>query len=426
VKLSDTYNLKALFPDLARQWHPTKNNNLTPDRVKPNSNKKVWWTCDKGHEWQAQISSRNNGSGCPYCSGNKASKETSLSTNRPDLAKQWHPTKNGSLTPDKVTPSSEKIAWWICDKGHEWKIAIASRIFYNSDCPYCSHRKASKEYNLLIVNPGIAKQWHPFKNGELTPDKVTPRSTKKVWWVCDKGHEWKALILNRTRGTGCPKCASTTATREHNLLIVNPGIAAQWHPDKNGDLRPDKVSPVSRRKVWWLCDNGHEWKDIIKERTRGNKCPYCFGMESIKEYNLSSFHPDLAKQWHPTKNGKLTPDDVTPFSNKKVWWGCDKGHEWKARITDRNHGSGCPYCAGTKVTKEYNLLVLHPDIAKQWHPTKNGNLTPAKVMPYSLEKAWWMCDKGHEWITTIAYRSYGTGCPYCAVNKHKRENAAGA
>ena len=31
-------------------------------------------------------------------------------------------------------------------------------------------------------------------------------------------------------------------------------------------------------------------------------------------------YPHLVKEWHPTKNGDLTPKDVTYGSNKKVWW----------------------------------------------------------------------------------------------------------
>jgi hypothetical protein len=63
-------------------------------------------------------------------------------------------------------------------------------------------------------------------------------------------------------------------------------------------------------------------------------------------YNLKKINPKLAKQWHPTKNGNLTPKDCTPNSNKKVWWICDKGHDWSAKIYNRSHGSGCPYCSG--------------------------------------------------------------------------------
>lgn len=55
-------------------------------------------------------------------------------------------------------------------------------------------------------------------------------------------------------------------------------------------------------------------------------------------------NPDLAKEWHPSKNGLLIPNQVTPGSGKKVWWLCERGHEWEARVTDRSNGTGCPYC----------------------------------------------------------------------------------
>jgi hypothetical protein len=66
--------------------------------------------------------------------------------------------------------------------------------------------RASKNYNLQIVNPTLSKQWHPTANGRLTTQDVTPYSNKKAWWVCEKGHEWQAVIEDRTRGTGCPYC----------------------------------------------------------------------------------------------------------------------------------------------------------------------------------------------------------------------------
>ncbi len=71
MKLSDTYNLQVVNPDLAKEWHPTKNEDLNPEDVTSGSNKKVWWLCNEGHEWEAQINSRNSGRGCPYCSGRR-------------------------------------------------------------------------------------------------------------------------------------------------------------------------------------------------------------------------------------------------------------------------------------------------------------------------------------------------------------------
>ena len=65
----------------------------------------------------------------------------------------------------------------------------------------------------------------------------------------------------------------------------------------------------------------------------------------MTEYNLAKLHPDLAKKWHSTKNRNLKPTDVTPGSHQKVWWICEKGHEWEATVSSRVSGNGCPYCA---------------------------------------------------------------------------------
>jgi len=222
VRLSSENNLKRKFPRLAKQWHPTKNGELTPENVTPKSGKKVWWVCEKcGHEWKAMVNNRSDkGQGCPEC-GRKKSGETlvknkiakigSLADNS-DVAKEWHPTKNGKLTPYDVTSGSAKIVWWVCEKGHEWSARLNSRSIGGNGCPYCSNQKIwntgdERDNTLAAVNSEVAAEWHPTKNGELTPYDVSLRSNKKVWWMCEKRHGWEAVISNRTlRNDGCPKC----------------------------------------------------------------------------------------------------------------------------------------------------------------------------------------------------------------------------
>ncbi len=140
-------------------------------------------------------------------------------------------------------------------------------------------------------------------------------------------------------------------------------------------------------------------------------------------YNLYKLCPDLAKEWHPTKNGTLTPRDVTPFSSKTVWWLCskNKNHEWEAIIAHRNNGIGCPYCSGQKVCIDNCLKTINPKLAKEWHQTKNGSLTPKEVTPNSNRKVWWLCskNKSHEWDATINNRNRERGCPYCFKKRRK-------
>jgi len=147
-----------------------------------------------------------------------------LAETHPEIAKQWHPTKNGTRTPSDVTYTSRKRVWWICPKGHEWRSGVSSRTYLRSGCPTCSHKVRGEERtretirkkgSLAENHPAIAKQWHPTKNGDLSPSDVASGTRKKVWWVCDKGHEWDAMVYSRALGgTGCRYCRAGTSKLE--------------------------------------------------------------------------------------------------------------------------------------------------------------------------------------------------------------------
>ena len=127
-------------------------------------------------------------------------------------------------------------------------------------------------------------------------------------------------------------------------------LLSQWHPTKNGDLKPDSTFLYSNHKVWWVCELGHEFQSTVAHRTRmGSGCPYCTGRRVLEGFNDLAFrHPYLAKQWHPTLNGNLTPKMVTSGSHKRIWWICDEGHVWQAVVHSRTgkRPAGCPVCAG--------------------------------------------------------------------------------
>jgi len=204
---------------------------------------------------------------------------------------------------------------------------------------------------------------------------------------------------------------------ENNLAFLEPLLAAEWHPTKNGDLKPCDVTCGSGRKVWWRCKYGHEWESTVDNRTNGgNKCPYCSNKKLLSGFNdLATRNPELAAQWHPTKNGNLKASDVFPGASRKVWWRCSKGHEWKADISMRNrYHTKCPYCMNRKVLQGFNdLATTHPELAAQWHPTKNGDLRATDVVAMSNRKVWWKCKEGHEWQAIIFNRTSGNGCPEC-------------
>jgi len=252
------------------------------------------------------------------------------------LLAQWDKEKNGDLTPHKVSYGSRTKIWWRCEAGHQWEAPVYSRTGANSGCPYCAGKRiAPGSPTLALEYPELAKQWHPTKNRDLTPNQVPPGTHRKAWWLCERGHEWQAEIKSRTSGNGCPICTNRKVVAgENDLATTHPEIAAQWHPEKNGLLTPQKVVAGTTKKVWWQCEKGHEWQAIVASRTtEGTGCPVCTGKQvRTGENDLATIFPNLVAHWHPTKNGAMTPQSVTPFSNRKAWWICDLGHEYQAVI----------------------------------------------------------------------------------------------
>jgi hypothetical protein len=133
--------------------------------------------------------------------------------------------------------------------------------------------KVSADYNLEVVNPDLAAEWHPQKNGDLTPQAVTPGSGRKVWWQCEQGHEWQAAVYQRSRGSGCPHCYRASIKQGNPL--VDSHLMMEWHPTLNAGLNPRTLSAAFNRKIWWLCRDGHEWKATLRSRLKGEGCPNC-------------------------------------------------------------------------------------------------------------------------------------------------------
>lgn len=561
-RLLPEYSLAAQYPNIVEEWDFEKNEK-SPSEYASVSGEKVFWKCiARGHKWSASISSRTKkGSGCPYCSGRLAwPGESDLTTLFPDIAKEWHPNKNGDVKPNTVRPGCNTKYWWICEYGHEWEDTPNHRTNRKRGCPYCSHHRLLPENSLASKYPHIAAEWD-YDNNQKTPSEYPAFSNEKVSWVCKScGQRWYTSIASRTNlGSGCPICSNQTIVPDVNdLKTVNPLLADEWDYDLN-DFPPSAVGAGSTQKVWWKCAFGHSWQAQINHRNRGTGCPVCrkYTRTSLQEYtfyfyikqffqdavnsykvpvlnrkeidvfipsnnvgieydgefwhrstkkdqekdelcaslgitlirirepnctpymrsgltltledtsatslqnaieqvlkylnvdspsisierdnlvilesyrdsaiksSLSSRHPELAAEWHPTLNGSLLPENIPGTSSPlKVYWLCPTCKSaWKSSIDSRiSKGSGCPVCAGRTVKTGYNdLCTTCPQLAAQWHPTKNGSRTPRDVTSHSHEKVWWMCDHGHEWQSTVKDRAKGNGCPVCAGRKVLRD-----
>lgn len=410
-KVLKGYNdLNTINPSLAKEWNYSKNNDKRPEQYTASSRQKVWWICEKGHEWQATICDRNNGHGCPICSSER-------NTSFQEFAIIYYLEKYNIKTRHSYNEHGYELDIYIPTKniaveydGYFWhKDKIDKDLEKNKKC---------KRDNILLYR---IREGLPSLN-DTSLDFCVQKSQKDL----DKRIE---EVLTRIVGDAVDvdlqrDFIAIEDLREHiekndSLLHQNPRLAKEWNYEKNGNLKPEHVTINSDKKVWWICEKGHEWQAVVKNRNHGSSCPYCSKNRILKGYNdLQTINPKLTKEWNYEKNGYIKPFDVMPNSNKKVWWICEKGHEWQALISSRNRGSGCPYCAGKKVIKGFNdLKTTNPELAKEWNYKRNIDKTPDNFTACSGQKVWWICEKGHEWQATINNRNNGSGCPYCAGRK---------
>lgn len=186
-----------------------------------------------------------------------------LLTTHSQLSAEWHPTKNGSLTPDMVSAGSGKQAWWLLHydvpmdypiehlRGKhfdfEWESEIKSRA-KGTGCPFLSGKAVWPGFNdLATTHPHLVKEWHKSKNKGLTPEMVTAGSNKKVWWKasykdpdtgCRHRHEWEAQISQRaTAGTQCPQKMSSKGEK-----LVRDILELQGLSFREQNVFPDRVS----------------------------------------------------------------------------------------------------------------------------------------------------------------------------------------
>jgi G:T-mismatch repair DNA endonuclease (very short patch repair protein) len=202
--------ITVTHPEIAAQWG-IKNQPIPPETVSAgSSNRKYWWECERGHEWEAIVKHRTNGHGCPFCSGRlPILGETDLATLHPKLALEWHPTLNGELLPTHVTAGCNKLVWWKCSLTHQWKASINNRRSLGRNCPYCCNQKILSGYNdLASIAPKIAAEWDYELNYPVLPSQVASQTGAKFYWKCKNNHSWQASPNNRCRlGTGCGQCS---------------------------------------------------------------------------------------------------------------------------------------------------------------------------------------------------------------------------
>lgn len=386
-----------LRPAWVYQWDSEHNGDLRPEHAYPTSGKVAWWhepTC--GHRWQQKITNRGAAAQqCPVCTGDIfQSGVNDLITLCPEVAREWHPTKNVPLTPAQLSISSGQRVWWTCKEcRNEWATKVNSRTKGNrTGCPRCGQdlvwEKRGKPAHEKSVagraGPEVLAQWSA-RNTERPEDVYFGNTTLALWWIHpDCRHEWRQSAYNRAEAaSGCPVCNGRIVVAGINdLATTDPQVAARWHPKLNGLVTPRDLRRFSNKKFWWRCPTcqapyertvtGMVTKGSVLCRDCARKAAGQKRAAPIPGHSFADEHPGISEEWHPTLNESLRSNQVRSGSNKSVWWLCSYGHSWQAQVSHRTSPRTkrtCPHCAPGSYGERAVIDVLQANEVKyerQW------------------------------------------------------------
>ena len=398
--------------------------------VSAGTHKKYWWLCPFGHSYESSPENRakENGTGCPICANEQQS-------SFPEQAIFYYLKQQFPSAQNRALIDGKEIDVYIPEEnvgieydGKRWHTQETREKEKQKDDffsakgitiirvkEYCKAEEIDNLPNTIWVN----ERKNQYRNIEYALQEImTYLNCKEIKFTVDLGID-NIKIMEMY----------VSSQKAKSLAELRPDIAKEWDYSKNGGIRPDQVTVSSGKKFWWKCSKGHEYQMSVDSRTnKKTGCPYCAGQKLLKGFNdLATKYPLIASEWHSTKNAELLPNDVMPGSKQKVWWICSNNHEYYTSISSRtNSKSGCPYCSGYKAIKgKTDLQTMYHDIAKEWDYDKNHNLTPDMFKPFSHQKVWWKCPKGHSYERAISDRitgmEKGNGCPYCSGRKVLKE-----
>lgn len=419
--------MESVCPEVAKEWHPTKNGELKPSDVFSSSSQVVWWRCHKGHDYQATLNSRVKSgkplNGCPICANKIVLKGyNDLETLYPEISKEWDSTKNENVLPSMVISGSHTKYWWLCSFGHSYKASPENRTkVHGTGCPICANEQQSSFPEQAIFY--YLKQQFPLAQNRaliygkeidiyIPEEKIGIEYDGKRWHtleIRDKEKLKDNFFL--TKGIKIIRVKEYIKTEEITDLPNTIWVNSRKNQYRNIEYALQEIV------AYFNCKNINFTVNLENDNVNIMK----MYVVSRKANSLAVLRPDIAKEWNIEKNGGIVPEQVTVSSGKKFWWVCSLGHEYQMSVESRtkNNGSGCPYCAGQKLLKGFNdLETRYPQIAAEWHKTKNGDLSPSDVMPGTNKKVWWKCSNNHEYYTSISSRTtQKSGCPYCSGHK---------
>jgi hypothetical protein len=422
----DFNSLSWLFPHLVKGLNKSVESQKDPSLVLArNTRVPLAWICEAGHEEAATNILFRAEFGCTACLKNEGGFSWPSVADVPRLFKFWSAKNDEAINIKNICATSSDTYWWDCERDHSWKASCYSLFKMHTRCPYCENKKIWPGFNDLVTTfPKVALEWDEGRNSKKT-NEISAGSPIKFWWVCQYGHEWEASPSNRTRGrnggTSCPVCTNRVVGEGYNdLATTHPELAEQWHPSKNGELRPEQTIFARRDPCWWICLLDHAWSLPPRMRMRGKNvsgCPFCTNQRLLTGFNdIQSRRPDLAKVWDFDKN-LVSPSEVLAGTKSTYWWKCPNSHSFQSSVLARAASiNNCPECLPLLgETGQERLAQRMPVIELEWDVAKNELTLTNALDSAKTERYMWLCvENGHSFKQRLIKRIYGHNCPYCS------------
>ena len=423
--------LAEIRPDLRSEWDENKNSarGLSFDAISHKSNKKVWWICSRGHNYEQTVDKRTSrGYNCPYCSGKRVLPGVNdLNTTHKELLTDWDYDEN-EIMPTEVTFGSQKRVSWVCHKcGHKWKATIGGRTL-GRGCPTCaitenarkSHERQFKQgvNDLATKRRDLLTEWNWNKNGEDKPEEFSFGSNKKVWWKCSVcGHEWQAAINNRvTNNSGCPKCKRNMRTSfpEQALFFyikkIFPSAENSYTDIFDVKLReldiyiPELKTGIEYDGIAWHSDERAEKVDYEKYTTCQEN--------DIRLIRVSE---------KPAGQKKTYDEFIYRDDSSEAGLNCVIIRTMSMLLKERQFDVDVTRDR-SEIMKQYvvslrnrSIALKYPEKAKEWDTEKNGGITPEMVSATANVRYWWKCEYGHSYQSMPSNKLGGNqGCPICS------------
>ncbi len=446
--------IKKNIPDIFIKQFNHKKNKFSINELLLTDKRKVWWICEKKHEWcvapisrlrsgKRFLNSKQKFSDCRICSLVKSYKIPS------NVIKFFNQSLNPTIKLQELSQRSTVKINWQCPSNdkHVWVAQYNSRALSANkkrNCPFCAGLKPDPEQTLQKIYPIIYDSIIK-KNKKIDYPSIAPGSGKVFDFKCPNGddHFYKSSIFVQTRYSRntikkknlvidklrCPFCLKYKLSKTNSLEVTHPELAKIFDIKKNKILT-NKVIYNSQKYYWWLCikNKNHTFRSQTANVIRSLKGKYKGCAVCAKKYfnpidSLYNKRPDLVAEIDNIRNKNFDPKKIPYYSTKSIYWICskDKTHKWKYEIGLRAKKKKliCPYCSKYKFHESNSLYNVSPEVSKEWHYQLNGKKNPKNIKSISEEIFYWKCEKNgtHIWQDSPSRRvNLNAGCPLCAKN----------